>query len=155
MSSTTQAGGAKELNTAAAVIAYVFKIEQETADFYETWAQKYDECYEIFLSFVKDNKKNEKNIKRAYYGVVSDALETNFCFEGLRVDLTIPQVGQEASPSEVLKTSLDLERSIRAFYEEASAVSRALLADVTRVMDRVAKSRKVREEKLRSMLEKG
>jgi len=155
MSSTTLAGNATELNTAAAVIAYVSKIEQETAEFYETWARKHDECSEIFQSFVKDNRKNEKNIKRAYYSVVSDALETNFCFEGLRVDMARPQVAQDASSSDVLKTSLELEKSIRAFYEEASAVSKALLADVTRVMDRVAKSRKVREEKIRSMLEKG
>ena len=71
------------------------------------------------------------------------------------MDMAIPPVVQEASPFEVLKASLDLEKNIRAFYEEASAVSKALLADVARAMDRVAKARKVREDKLRSMLEKG
>jgi rubrerythrin len=144
-----------ELNTAASVISYISRIEHESADFYEKWANAHEELREAFLSFARDNKKHEKNIRRAYYSVVSDALETNFCFEGLRADVTAPFLNQDASRPEVLKASIDLENSLHAFYIEAARMSRALLADVPRAMERVAKSRKARVERLRFMSRRG
>jgi len=153
MSSNIQSSTVMELNTAASVISYVSRIEQGSADFYEKWANEHGELREAYLSFARDNKKYEKNIRRAYYSVVSDALETNFCFEGLKADVAVPLLKQTASPPEVLKASMDLENSIHAFYREAAQMSKALLADVPRAMERVAKLRKARVDKLSSMLE--
>ncbi|MBW1800335.1 MAG: hypothetical protein JRJ85_06350 [Deltaproteobacteria bacterium] len=153
MSSGNQSNTVMELTTAASVISYVSRVEQGSADFYKNWANGHEELRDAFLLFAKENKKHEKNIRRAYYSVVSDALETNFCFEGLRADITVPRLGQDASPSEVLKAGIDLEISLLTFYSEAAQMSRALLADVPRAMERVARLRKARMDKLRSMLE--
>ena len=141
-----------ELNTAASVISFISRIEQESADFYVKWGNEHQELREDFLSFARDNKKHEKNVRRAYYSVVSDALETNFCFDGLRADVAVPFLKKDASPSEVLEASIDLENSLHAFYSEAAQMSRALFADVPRAMARVAKSRKARGDQLRAML---
>jgi len=49
-----------DLNTAAAVISYTSKIEQESARFYEKWGEAHEILREAFSSFVKENKKSEK-----------------------------------------------------------------------------------------------
>jgi hypothetical protein len=142
-----------ELNTAASVISYASKIEQESTAFYEQWAKRYEALREVALSFVRENKKNEANIKRAYYSVVTDALETNFCFKGLIGDVAMPLISNDASFFQVLEASLVLENSMQKFYLKAAELSKALLADVTRAMERVAKTREARVAKLRSMVE--
>ena len=141
------------MNTASSVISYVSRIEQESSAFYEKHALESEEFREAFLSFARENKKYEKNIKRAYYSVVSDALETNFCFAGLRAQVMLPAMPQDLTPAEMLKSSLDLEKSVLAFYQDAAERSRALLADVPRAMDRIAKMRKARVERLQTLLE--
>ncbi len=142
-----------DLNTAAAVISYTSKIEQESARFYEKWGEVHEILREAFSSFVKENKKSEKNIKRAYYNVVSDALETGFSFKGLKADVNVPSLDNDASPYDVLKASIEMETGIQEFYLKAAELSRSLLADVPRVMGRVATSRDIRVARLRSMLE--
>jgi rubrerythrin len=153
MSSESSEGSGAALNTAASVISYVSRIEQESSGFYEKWAPESEEFMESFLSFAGENKKHEKNVKRAYYGVVSDALETNFCFQGLRADVLWPAVPQGATSEEVLKASFNHEKSVLAFYNKAAETSRALLADVSRAMGRVAKMRKARVERIQALLE--
>ena len=51
-----------ELNTAAAVISYISKMEQASSEFYETWSNRREKLKEAFVSFSKDNKKSEKNM---------------------------------------------------------------------------------------------
>lgn len=140
-----------ELSTASSVISQVSKIEQESAAFYREFAKEYDELKELFLSFVEENKKNERAVKRAYYNVVSDALETNFSFKGLRTDLTMPIFTNVSSIHDVLDTSIVMETGIEKFYRQAADLSKALMADVPRAMERVAKHRVARVEKLRAI----
>jgi hypothetical protein len=140
------------LRTAASVISFITRIERDSSEFYENWGNRHEELKAAFLGFAKENLKNEQNIKRSYFGVVSDALETNFCFKGLEANVEIDTLGDDASPPEILKASIRLEDAIRAFYGEASKRSEGLLADVPRAMARVAKARGARIERLRSIL---
>ena len=142
-----------ELYTAAKVVSYISEIEQESLRFYETWAEANEALRATFLSFIKENLKYEKRVKRAYYGAVTDALETGFSFKGLRGDLVIPSLGKESSPVEVLEAGLDMEEAIQEFYRKASGLSKSLLADVSRAMAWVAKTRNARIKKLHSMSE--
>jgi hypothetical protein len=139
-----------ELNTAGSFITYISKIEQESADLYARWAEQHDELGELFLTFAKENRKNEKAVKGAYYSVVSDALETNFCFKGLRVDVEMPRLSEKAPASAAVQASIDLEDSIQVFYTKAAQSCKAFLADVSRAVERVARLRRARLEKLRS-----
>lgn len=155
MSDHSWGSNLKELSTAASVISFISKIELDSAELYEQLGERYGgELKEVFLSFANDNKKNEKSIKRAYYSVISDALETNFCFKGLVTgDVILPFLTEKASSSEALKASIKLENSIQVFYLKAAETSKSLLADVPRAIERVAKSRKTRLEKLSTLLE--
>ena len=142
-----------ELSTAGSFVTYVSKIEQESAALYSSWARQHDELKELFLAIAEDNKKNERAIRGAYYGVVSDALETNFCFKGLQADLEVPHLCEKASPLAVLEAGIRIERDLRGFYIEAAQRCKAFLPDVSRAAERVAKMREGRLKKLRSIQE--
>ena len=140
-----------ELNTAAAVIRYVSNLELESATLYEKWSQLHEELRSIFDKFSKENKKSEQKVKRAYYSVVSDALETGFCFKGFESDFEVPQLKPQATVSEILIIALGLENAIRDLYAEAAGLSKCLLADVPREMEKVVKAREERISKLKTL----
>jgi rubrerythrin len=140
-----------ECTTAASVITYLSKIELDSAKLYEQWGTLHEKLRDSFGAFAKVNQKHEQRVKRAYYNVVSDALETGFCFRDLKADIVIPEFTKEASVSEILKLAVALEKEIRDFYMKAASSSRALLADVSRQMEKVSQERTRRVEQLQAM----
>jgi hypothetical protein len=72
-----------KLNTSSPAISFAKKLEDDAIKLYEDCIQLYPEREEIFLSFIRENEKNKTSIDRAYYGVISDALEGCFSFEGI------------------------------------------------------------------------
>ena len=68
------------LHTASEGITLSKKLENDSAEFYEDLAKRYAKDAETFLSFARDNKKNIVQIERAYYGVITDAIEGCFAF---------------------------------------------------------------------------
>ncbi len=142
------------LQTAASVISCVSRIEQEGAALYEKLADAHPALKTTFLAFAKENLKHEAAIRRAYYNVVSDALETGFCFD-LAVDemLASPPLPPDASLASALDACMLMEEKVRGFYVEAAAQSKSLLADVSRAMERVAKARTERQAILQTSLQ--
>jgi hypothetical protein len=69
------------LNTCSSVISFVRGLEDAAAKFYEDLSRRYPEDEETFLSFTRDNRKYIREIERAYYGVISDAIEGGFAFQ--------------------------------------------------------------------------
>jgi rubrerythrin len=145
-----------ELNTAAAVIRFATEAEEQSAKFYDDRAKKNKEVKETFLSFARENKKNMALVKRAYYGVISDALEACFSFEGLTVDeyLFNTEFDEKAGLSEIIKMSLEMENKIQKFYQRAGELSESLLADVPIALKKVAENRNERKQKLESLLDR-
>jgi hypothetical protein len=140
-----------ECITAASVITYVSKIELDSATLYEQWGKLHGNLRDYFEAFAKANKKNEQRVKRAYYSVVSDALETGFCFKDLTADIVIPEFSKKANVSDVLNLAVELEKAIQDFYVRAATSSRALLPDVPRQMEKVSVERAKRVEQLQAM----
>jgi len=135
-----------KLNTMAAVMTFITKLEEVSADFYEKCAQRYPELRDSFLSWSKENRKFEKNIKRTYYGVITDTIESNFSFEGLdtehyEFDTEIPQ---DTDDSVIREKAQEIEGKIREFYLKAAEMSEGLLADIPRVLRKIAKKREER-----------
>jgi rubrerythrin len=145
-----------ELNTAAAVIRFATEAEEQSAKFYDDRAKKNKEVKETFLSFARENKKNMALVKRAYYGVISDALEACFSFEGLTFDeyLFNTEFDEKAGLSEIIKMSLEMENKIQKFYQRAGELSESLLADVPIALKKVAENRNERKQKLESLLDR-
>lgn len=141
------------LNTMAAVMSYVSKIENDSASFYENNAEKYLELKAIFLSWAKENKNFEKNIKRTYFGVITDTLESNFSFEGLDTDNYEIEVvlSDNAGLSEATKKASEIEDTIKGFYLKAAHLSESLMADIPRLFKKIAKKREERCQSLESL----
>ena len=138
-----------ELKTASAVIKYLSEIEDQSARWYLRSARRHPGMGERFNPFAAENKKFAKRLQKAYYSGITDALETNFSFQGLEAGIEIPEAADSAS--QLLKQSLDLESSIGSFYLQAAELSRDLLADLARAMQRVGRAREQRIAALRAM----
>lgn len=145
-----------ELRTSSAVIGFAQKCETGSAQFYENAASRFTDLGATFLDFGKENAKNVQAIKRAYYSVISDALETGFSFKNLAsepydVETDFPP---GAEPSQVLRTAIENETRIEQFYLQAAQTSAALMADLSRVFKRLAAGRQKRKSLLRQHLER-
>ena len=134
-----------KLQTASATISFAKKLEDESAKFYEDLAQRYTEGKDTFLSFAKENGKNVVQIERAYYGVITDAIEGCFAFNLNPDEYTVKtELAEEASYSEALDKAVEIEEKIIKFYSDAAEQSKSLLADVPRVFTMIAKKRSSR-----------
>ena len=133
-----------ELKTTASVINYLSTIEGQSADWYAQHARKHPEVDKLFSAFAAENKKFAKRLKKSYYSSVTDARETNFSFQGLEAAVNVPDADDAASPAQLLALSLQLEKNLLSFYMQAAALSKDLLADVTRALERVGRAREER-----------
>jgi len=144
-----------KLQTASSVISFAKRLEEEAAQFYQDLSQKYAEAKDIFLSFAKENSKNVIQIERAYYGVVTDAIESCFAFD-MESDAYIVEtaLAENASYTDALDKAIDLEEKIGGFYSDAAEQSKTLMADVPRAFTLIAKKRAKRRAELSSLLAK-
>ncbi len=143
------------INTCSMAISFAKELENDSANFYKELSQRFSKERDLFLSFVKENEKYVMQIERAYYGVITDAIEGCFAFNidpkdyVIRTDLT-----EGESYFEALDRAIKIEEIISRFYSDAAEQSKSLMADVPRAFRLVAKKRANRQEKLKSLLEK-
>ena len=142
-----------KLNTASSAISFAKKLEDDAIKLYEDCIRLYPEREEIFLSFIRENEKNKTSIDRAYYGVISDALEGCFSFEGIDTEDFVVETDPSSlsSNADVVNRIVALEETIARFYSVAGDVSRALMADIPRLFHRIAMKRQERIVKIRSL----
>ena len=142
-----------QLNTSASVISFAKQLEADSAGFYERMAERYPEAAELFLTFSKENNKYTTMIQRAYYGVITDAIEGCFAF-GIEPDKYTfeREPAKELDHADALNQAIDMEQKLISFYTDAAEQSKAFMADVPRTFLIVARKRKSREDKLRTLL---
>lgn len=145
-----------ELITASAAISYITTVEENSAKLYENLAQKHAEDKETFLFLAKENRRNKKSIKYAYYGVISDKLEACFCFEKLDTDnySIKTELPEGINYPNALKKLVDMEEEIQKFFLDAAKQSKSLVPDVSWIFERVGKKRAKRVATLESLLDK-
>jgi len=144
-----------KLHTASEVISFAKKLENESASFYEDLAQRYTKYKDELLFFAKENGRNIVQIERAYYGVISDAIEGCFAFDIESDEYTFKtELAGKASYSDILNRAAEIEKKVMKFYSDAAEQSKSLLADVPRAFTLIAKKRGNRESKLKLLLGK-
>lgn len=137
------------LTTASSVISFSKKLETDSAAFYEKLSGKYQEKEDVFLTYVKENQKNIKQTERAYYGVITDAIEGCFAFNITEDDYSFDtELVAEANYAEVIDKALEIEEKIIKFYLDAAEQSRSLMADVPVAFKMAAKKRENRKSTL-------
>ena len=143
------------INTCSEAMSFAKELENKSAKFYQNLSERYAKDKEVFLSFSKENGEFITQIERAYYGVITDAIEGCFAFNinpeeyGLKTELA-----EKASHSEVLAKAIEMEEKIIKFYSDAAEQSKSLMADVPRAFKMVAKKRSNRQSTLKSLLGK-
>lgn len=140
-----------KLNTASAAIRFAKQLEDDSRDLYERALERYPEWQSVLAPFIRENKRNVGSIDRAYIGVVSDALDTQFAFEGIGTDDYGLVTDLPESPDEIAAVLAANEEAVIAFYRAAAESSRDLLADVPRAFDRITSKRSRRAESLRAL----
>lgn len=140
-----------KLNTASAAVRFAKQLEDESRDLYERVSVRYPEWQLALTPFIRENKRNVGSIDRAYIGVVSDALDTQFAFEGIDTDDYGLVTDLPDSSGEVVAVLASNEETIMAYYHAAADSSRDLLADVPRAFDRTASKRSRRAEVLSAL----
>ena len=142
-----------QLNTSASVISFAKQLEADSAAFYEKMAEKYPKAAEVFLTFAKENSNYATMIQRAYYGVITDAIEGCFAFSVETDKYTFErEPAKKLSYADALNQAIDMEQKLMSFYTDAAEQSKALMADVPRTFLIVTRKRKNREDKLRALL---
>jgi rubrerythrin len=142
-----------KLHTAAEGITFAKKLENDGAEFYEGLAAKNISDAGAFLSFAQENKKNIVQVERAYYGVITDAIEGGYAFNLDPDDYVLKTaVKDDAGNKEILGQALEIEKTIIRFYTDAAEQSKSLMADVPRTFTIIARKRGSRLEKLDSLL---
>jgi hypothetical protein len=141
------------LNTSASVISFAKQLEADSVAFYEKMAERYPKSKEILLTFSKENSSYATMIERAYYGVITDAIEGCFAFSVEPDKYTFEKEPAKGSGyADALNRAIDMEQKLISFYTDAAEQSKAFMADVPRTFLIVAKKRKGREDKLRTLL---
>ena len=143
------------INTASAAISLARKLEEDGIRFYEELARRYPQGRDTFLAFAKENRRNILQIERAYYGVITDAIEGCFAFHMNPDAYTLnTELAENASLSQAVTTAVALEEKMIRFYSDAAEQSGSLMADVPRAFTLIAGKRASREPKLRSLISK-
>lgn len=141
-----------KLNTTSQVISFARKLEEDGAGFYESVAKRYPEDSDILLGFARENKKNITRVERAYYSVISDAIEGCFTFDLDPEEYAIkPDDVQNTAYSSNLNMAIEMEDKTARFYDVAAEQSKSLLADIPRVFSTMARLRDDRRQKLAAL----
>ena len=141
------------INTCSGTISLAKKLEKDSSDFYERAAERDVDNKGLFLSFAEENRKFVTQIERAYYGVISDAIEGCFAFNLNRDDHEFNlEMPGGVSLSVVVEKAIEIEKKMTDFYNTAAEQSKSLMADVPRAFKMVVKKRIKREDTLKALL---
>ena len=140
--------------TSSEVISFAAKLEENSGNFYDELALRGANDREIWNSFSAQNRKNKAAVQRAYYGVISDALEGCFAFAEMDTDnYTInTELPSDLGYAESLRRAIEIEHMITAFYLDAVRSAKSLLADVPMAFERIARKRNERQLELKKLL---
>jgi hypothetical protein len=138
--------------TAAAIISFSERLQEVSAAFYRALGEAYPAHGGLFEGYVQRCERDKVQIVRTYRETVTDALETNYSFEGLAIPEGLLEAGAPAGDwKAALGQAVALEAGAAAFYEEVAARSEGLLATIPRAYRRVAARRRQTREELAAL----
>lgn len=144
-----------EMHTCSEVIGFTRELENTSAEFYQALSQKYGREEDVFLSFIKENKKYLTEVERSYYSVISDAIEGCFAFDINPDEYAFKaELAEKTGYAESLNRAMEMEEKIIKFYRDAAGQAKSLMADVPRTFALVARKRENRKAALKSLLDK-
>ena len=122
------------IQTASEGVSFAKKLENDSSEIYRGIIKQYARDEDLFQTFIKENRKNVTQVERAYYGVITDAIEGSYAFN-IETDKYSIDIGNsgESDYTDILKKLSSIEETIIRFYTEAAEQSKSLMADLPRV----------------------
>lgn len=141
------------LHTASEGISFAREMEMTTAEFYEELARRFPEHAETFGSYAAANKKYVSDVERAYYGVITDAIEGCYAFKGLEPDDYVidAELGADVDLAAALAKAVANEEAMLRYYTDAAEQSAGTMHDIPRAFRAVARKRTQRIADLKAM----
>ena len=140
-----------KLQSTSETISFVKDLEEKSAKFYEDVFRRYSKDEDVLLAFAGENRKYFTQIQRAYYSVITDAIEGCYAFNLNSDDYEFEtDLAEDTSYEDALVKAIEIEEKILEFYHVAADQSMSLMADVPRNFKIVAKKRKNRIPTLRA-----
>jgi hypothetical protein len=134
------------LHTTSETISFIRAFENSNADFYEDLSERFPEQQDALTALAAETRKHVVLLERAYYSVISDALEGGYAFDmdpdAYRFNTTL---ADDVTLAQALTQVKALEETGIAFYTLAAEQSAALMADVPQTMKQIVK-KKVRRQ---------
>jgi ketopantoate reductase len=111
------------INTCSGAISLSRELENESAKFYQELSTKFEKDKDLFLTLAKENDKFVKQIERAYYGVITDAIEGAVWGKALANAAVNPLTALWRVPIGQLLTTPERRALLSALVDEAVAVA--------------------------------
>ena len=128
------------INTCSGAMSFAKELENESAKLYQRLSQRFLKDKDLFFGFAKENGNYITQIERAYYGVITDALEGCFTFNINPEDYALKtELREKASYSEALARAMEIEEKIIKFYSDAAEQSKSLMANLFRKSQKAPK----------------
>ena len=125
-------GAAMRLLTAAQVVNFATRLEEESSGFYARLAEACPDYGDLLQSYSRQNSKHARQIQEAYRYVVSDALETGFSFDLEGDDYVLHcNLGESARFADWADQAQRVEDVAIRFFGDAARQSESLMADIS------------------------
>ena len=139
------------LHTASEGISFARELETTSAECYEELARRFPDHAETFSSYAATNRKHVSNVQRAYYGVITDAIEGCYAFNLEPEEYTLDLNLGGSDLATAAATALRNEETIVRYYTDAAEQSKGTMADVPRAFLLVARKRGEGVEQLKEL----
>ena len=138
-----------KIQTTSAALSLGRELEETSAKFYEDLAAQYPQGKDAFLAYAKENRKNIAQVERAYFGMISDALEGCYAFNMESESYAIKtDLAKGAGYAQALAAARELEKVIIKFYNDAAEQSQSLMAEMPRLFSLISRKKNERLAKL-------
>ena len=129
-----------ELTTFSMVLRFTLELENQTAQFYHTFAEKSSQTKELFSKFAQNSERRKKDLERTARESVDHSLlepVSGISEETYKLDIDLRR---DASTSEVVAAAQKLEKRMQEFYEDAGDKIK-FISNVSRLYKRYAQDR--------------
>lgn len=130
-----------ELTTFSMILRFTLQLEDQTAQFYRTFADdRFSKTKDLFSKLAINSDKRKKDLERTARESVDHSLlepVSGLSEENYRLNLDIPQ---NASINDVISAAQELEKCMQKFYEEAGEKIN-FISNVSRLYKRYAQDR--------------
>lgn len=143
-----------QLRTTSETLSFIKDNESRLIEMYSRISERFpqSDANDLLAASIKEIKGYIKELDRAYYSVITDALEGCFGFDLTAETYSVDaDISRDQNRKDCLQKAIKVEKIMLALYQDAADQSASLLADVPRSMRIIHRKRTSRLEKIKAL----